>query len=141
MSDTLPIHDPLVGDTPPIHDPLVGDTPPLHEPPVHDALTLREAQRRVDAWISRHRAGYWPPLANLARLIEETGELARLLNHRAGHKPKKPDEPEQDLGLELADILYTVICLANSHDIDLEDAFVRTLRKVETRDADRYPRR
>ncbi len=104
-------------------------------------LTLREAQRRVDAWISQHQAGYWPPLANLARLIEESGELARLLNHLEGHKPKKAGEPEQDLGLELADIVFTVICLANSYQIDLDDAFRRVLRKIETRDAQRYPRK
>lgn len=104
-------------------------------------LTLREAQRRVDAWISQYQAGYWPPLANLARLVEETGELARLLNHLAGHKPKKADEAEQELGLELADIIYTVICLANSLDVDLDDAFKRVLHKVETRDARRYPRK
>ncbi len=104
-------------------------------------LTLREAQRRVDAWISQHQAGYWPPLANLARLIEESGELARLLNHLEGHKPKKAAEPEQDLGLELADIVFTVICLANSYQIDLDDAFRRVLRKIETRDAQRYPRK
>lgn len=104
-----------------------------------DDLTLRAAQQRVDEWISRYRAGYWPPLANLARLVEETGELARLLNHREGHKPKKSGEPEQDLGLELADILYTVICLANSLDVDLQDAFERVMHKVETRDANRYP--
>lgn len=104
-------------------------------------LTFREAQRRVDGWISQHQAGYWPPLANLARLIEETGELARLLNHLEGHKPKKPGEAEQDLGLELADIIYTVICLANTHHIDLQDAFERVLHKVETRDAGRYPRK
>ncbi|HZS89185.1 MAG TPA: nucleotide pyrophosphohydrolase [Chloroflexota bacterium] len=104
-------------------------------------LTLREAQRRVDAWISQHQAGYWPPLANLARLIEESGELARLLNHLEGRKPKKAGEPEQDLGLELADIVFTVICLANSYQIDLDDAFRRVLRKIETRDAQRYPRK
>lgn len=106
-----------------------------------DSLTLREAQRRVDAWISRYQAGYWPPLANLARLIEETGELARLLNHLEGHKPKKASEDPQELGMELADIIYTVICLANSQGIDLDDAFRRVLHKVETRDADRYPRK
>lgn len=105
-----------------------------------EELTLRETQRRVDGWIARYKAGYWPPLANLARLVEETGELARLLNHRAGHKPKKAGEEEQDLALELGDILYTVICLANSHDVDLDDAFRRVMRKVETRDADRYER-
>jgi NTP pyrophosphatase (non-canonical NTP hydrolase) len=104
-------------------------------------LTLREAQRLVDAWISQYQAGYWPPLANLARLIEECGELARVLNHLEGHKLKKPGEPEQDLGLELADIVFTVICLANSYQINLDDAFRRVMLKIETRDAQRYPRK
>ncbi len=110
-------------------------------PSADGALTLREAQQRVDDWIARYKAGYWPPLANLARLIEETGELARLLNHEAGYKPKKADEAEQDIALELADILYTVICIANARGIDLTEAFERVMRKVETRDRDRYERR
>ncbi|MDQ2831394.1 MAG: nucleotide pyrophosphohydrolase [Chloroflexota bacterium] len=106
-----------------------------------EPLTFREAQERVDRWIGQYKAGYWPPLANLARLIEETGELARLLNHLEGHKPKKTGEADQDLGLELADIIYTVICIANSKGIDLEDAFNGVMRKVETRDRDRYERK
>lgn len=104
-------------------------------------LTLRAAQRRADAWIAQYRAGYWPPLVNLARLIEETGELARLLTHEAGFKPKKPDEDEQELAMELGDLLYTVIVLANSQGVDLQDAFERVMRKVETRDRDRYERK
>ena len=106
-----------------------------------EPLTFRAAQERVDRWIGQYKAGYWPPLANLARLIEETGELARLLNHLEGHKPKKPSEADQDLGLELADIIYTVICIANSQGIDLEDAFNGVMCKVETRDRDRYERK
>lgn len=101
-------------------------------------LTLREAQEAVDRWISRFDEGYWPPLANLARLTEEVGELARELNHRYGSKPKKVDEPEGDLALELADILFVIITLANEQGIDLEDAFDRVLRKYESRDADRW---
>ena len=104
-------------------------------------LTIRAAQEWVDSWIAQYKAGYWPPLANLARLSEETGELARLLNHVEGYKPKKPGEAEQDLGLELADIIYTVICIANSQGVDLEDAFRRVMHKVETRDRDRYERK
>src|SRR5690554_3286622 len=70
------------------------------------SVEISEAQARVDAWISRFEEGYWPPLTNLARLIEEVGELAREMNHRFGHKTKKPDEADQDLALELADILF-----------------------------------
>ncbi len=66
-------------------------------------LTLAAAQAAVDAWIGQFRDGYWPPLANLARLVEEVGALARELNHRYGPKTKKPEEPSQDLALELAD--------------------------------------
>jgi len=101
-------------------------------------MHIADAQKAVDAWISRFPAGYWPPLSNLARLVEEVGELARELNHRYGHKPKKDGEPEQDLALELADILFVVIALANEQRIDLDDAFRRVLLKYETRDATRW---
>jgi NTP pyrophosphatase (non-canonical NTP hydrolase) len=101
-------------------------------------MELREAQRRIDAWISRFEEGYWPPLANLARLVEEVGELARELNHRYGSKPKKPDEPEQDLALEMADVLFVLLVLANEQGIDLDQALERTLEKYRIRDSDRW---
>lgn len=104
-------------------------------------LTLREAQERVDAWISQFEEGYWPPLSNLARLIEEVGELAREMNHRFGHKPKKPDEPEQDLAMELADILFVLLVIANEQQIDLDDALRRVLEKYRLRDSDRWTRK
>ena len=101
-------------------------------------LTVAEAQVRVDAWISRFEEGYWPPLTNLARLIEEVGELAREMNHRFGHKTKRSDEPEQDLAIELADILFVLIVIANEQGIDLGDALERVLEKYRTRDSDRW---
>ena len=101
-------------------------------------MTLEEAQARVDAWISRFEEGYWPPLTNLARLIEEVGELAREMNHRFGHKTKKPDEPEQDLALELADVLFVLLVIANEQGIRMSDALERVLAKYETRDAGRW---
>jgi NTP pyrophosphatase (non-canonical NTP hydrolase) len=104
-------------------------------------MDLRDAQGRVDAWISQFEEGYWPPLSNLARLTEEVGELARLMNHRFGHKPKKPDEPEQELALELADVLFVLLVIANEQGIDLEEALERTLEKYRTRDADRWTRK
>jgi NTP pyrophosphatase (non-canonical NTP hydrolase) len=103
-------------------------------------LTIAGAQQAVDAWIGQFREGYWPPLANLARLVEEVGELARDLNHRYGHKPRRPDEPEQELALEIADVLFVLIALANEQGIDLEDAFRRTLDKYERRDSGRWAR-
>jgi NTP pyrophosphatase (non-canonical NTP hydrolase) len=104
-------------------------------------MALRDAQARVDAWISQFEAGYFEPLTNLARLTEEVGELARELNHRYGQKTKKPDEPAGDLPLELADIVFVLICLANREGIDLDDAFDRMMQKVEHRDRDRWTRR
>jgi NTP pyrophosphatase (non-canonical NTP hydrolase) len=104
------------------------------------AMTLVEAQEAVDAWISRFEEGYWPPLANLARLVEEVGELAREVNHRYGSKPKRPDEGDADLALELGDVLFVLIALANEQGIDLQDAFQRVLAKYRVRDADRWKR-
>ena len=76
-------------------------------------MSLAEAQRRVDAWISQYEEGYFHPLTNIARLTEEVGELAREINHRFGQKTKKQDEPEGDLAMEMADILFVLICMAN----------------------------
>ncbi len=105
-------------------------------------MELSEAQARVDAWISRFEEGYWSPLANLARLIEEVGELARIVNHRFGPKTKKPEEVDQDLGEELADILFVLLVIANERRIDLGAALESVLEKYRTRDADRWaPRR
>jgi|SRR5690606_5358867 len=104
-------------------------------------VRLRDAQKMVDEWIGQFEEGYWPPLANLARLAEEVGELARELNDQYGPKTKKPGEPAGDIGLELADCLFVLITLANSLGIDLEDAFARTMAKYRQRDADRWTRR
>ena len=101
-------------------------------------LTLREAQARVDGWISQFEVGYWPPLTNLARLIEEVGELAREMNHRFGHKTKRADEPDQDLAIELADVLFVLLVIANEQGIELDDALGRVLEKYRLRDSDRW---
>jgi NTP pyrophosphatase (non-canonical NTP hydrolase) len=104
-------------------------------------MPFRDAQIRVDAWISRFEEGYFDPLTNLARLAEEVGELAREVNHRFGRKTKKPDEPEGDIGMEMADILFVLICMANREGIDLDQAFARMMAKVETRDENRWTRK
>lgn len=104
-------------------------------------MPFRDAQARVDAWISRFEEGYFDPLTNLARLAEEVGELAREVNHRFGRKTKKPDEPEGDMGMEMADILFVLICMANREGIDLDEAFARMMAKVETRDENRWTRK
>jgi NTP pyrophosphatase (non-canonical NTP hydrolase) len=104
-------------------------------------VTLSEYQRRVDAWISQFEEGYFHPLTNLARLTEEVGELAREVNHRFGQKTKKKSEAEGDLAMEMADILFVIICMANREGIDLDDAFNRMMDKVEGRDKDRWTRK
>jgi NTP pyrophosphatase (non-canonical NTP hydrolase) len=101
-------------------------------------MSLTEAQRRVDAWISGFEEGYFHPLTNLARLTEEVGELAREINHRFGQKTKKQEEPEGDVAMEMADILFVLICMANRDGIDLQAAFDRMMEKVETRDRSRW---
>jgi NTP pyrophosphatase (non-canonical NTP hydrolase) len=101
-------------------------------------MDLREAQQQVDQYISQFREGYFPPLVNLARLTEEVGELAREINHSFGPKTKKPDEPEGDIALELADILFVLIVLSNQLGIDLQTALETTLAKYRTRDAERW---
>jgi NTP pyrophosphatase (non-canonical NTP hydrolase) len=106
-----------------------------HEP------TLADLQQRVHEWISQFEEGYWPPLSMLARLTEEVGELAREVNHLYGHKPKKAEEPAGDIALEVADIIFVLVCLCNSLEIDLGDAFERVMHKYDARDARRWTRR
>jgi len=104
-------------------------------------MSLADAQRRVDAWVGQFEEGYFHPLTNVARLAEEVGELAREVNHRFGQMTKKPDEPEGDLAMEMADILFVLICMANREGIDLQAAFDRMMAKVETRDKERWTRK
>ncbi|HET7601276.1 MAG TPA: nucleotide pyrophosphohydrolase [Gemmatimonadales bacterium] len=104
-------------------------------------MSLTDAQARVAAWISQFEEGYFHPLTNMARLTEEVGELAREVNHRFGEKTKKKNEPEGDLGMEMADIIFVLICMANREGIDLQEAFDRMMEKVERRDAARWTRK
>ncbi|HEY3364759.1 MAG TPA: nucleotide pyrophosphohydrolase [Symbiobacteriaceae bacterium] len=101
-------------------------------------MKLKEMQAEVDRWLKPF--GYWHPLANLARLTEEVGELAREVNHRWGPKTKKPTEETGDLALEMGDILFVVAAMANQMNIDLEEAFRRVIAKYEQRDANRWQR-
>ena len=104
-------------------------------------MDIREAQAKVDEWISQFEEGYWPPMNNLARLMEEVGELARELNHLYGSKPKRPDEPEQELAMELADVLFVLLVIANEQKIDLDSALERVLEKYRARDSHRWARK
>ena len=102
--------------------------------------TMNQLQKEVDQYISQFKEGYFSPLAMVARLSEELGELAREVNHYHGEKPKKSTEEESTIEEELGDLLFVVICLANSLDISLEDAHNRVMHKFNTRDKDRWTR-
>ena len=102
---------------------------------------MKDYQKRVDDWISQYKLGYFKPLEILARLTEEVGELAREINHRYGPKKKKSTEKENDLGDEIADVIYTLVCLANSLNIDLDKYLNRVLKKYSTRDKDRWEKK
>ena len=101
-------------------------------------MTFGELQKRVDDWIPQYEAGYWPPLANLGRLIEEVGELSREINHHYGPKKKKDEEGAGSIAEELGDIIFTVTTIANSLQIDLDQVVEQNLRKVVSRDSDRW---
>ena len=102
---------------------------------------MKSYQKRVDEWVSQFKIGYWEPLEILARLTEETGEVARELNHRYGPKKKKSTEDLADLEEEVADILFTLACLANSLDLDLDRGFDRVMDKCYGRDKNRFEKK
>ncbi|RAP76362.1 nucleotide pyrophosphohydrolase [Paenibacillus montanisoli] len=103
--------------------------------------SMADIQREVDAYISQFKEGYFSPLSMLARMTEEIGELAREVNHHFGEKPKKKDEADNSIEMELGDILFIVVCFANSLGIDLAEAHDRVMHKFNTRDADRWTRK
>ncbi|MHA6533329.1 nucleotide pyrophosphohydrolase [Paenibacillus sp. BAC0078] len=100
--------------------------------------SLADLQHEVDAYISQFKEGYFSPLSMLARMSEEVGELAREVNHQFGEKPKKADEEDNSIELELGDILFITICFANSLGIDLTEAHNKVMHKFNTRDAGRW---
>ncbi len=102
---------------------------------------LTDAQKTVDDLVKDFEPPYWPPLSQFARLSEEVGEVARLLNHMYGLKPKKREEAEQQLGEELADVIFTVLCLANSHGINLDVELEKAFDKLRIRDKDRFEKK
>lgn len=105
-----------------------------------DNKTIQEIQTEVDTYISQFKEGYFSPLALLARLTEELGELAREVNHYYGEKPKKTSEVEKTIEEELGDLFFVVVCFANSLHIDLEKAHTIVMNKFATRDKDRWTR-
>ena len=104
------------------------------------SMTFEQVSERVDRYISQFREGYFPPLLMLARLTEEVGEVARVIAHQNGKTPKLGEEMG-DLELELADLLFVMVCMANERGVNLERGFERMMHKVETRDKDRWTRK
>ncbi len=104
-------------------------------------MSLTKYQKNVDNWISQYKIGYFMPLEIIVRLTEEVGELAREINHRYGPKKKKSTEKENEIGDEIADIMFTLICLANSLNINLDKSFEKMMKKLNTRDKKRFERK
>ena len=101
-------------------------------------MDISEAQKLVDQWIKTVGVRYFDELTNMAILTEEVGEVARIISRKYGEQSFKNSEQDKDLGEELADVLWVVICLANQTGVDLTDAFKKNLEKKSTRDKDRH---
>lgn len=101
-------------------------------------MEMKDMQAQTDKWIKENTPGYWPPLSMLARLTEEVGETARIMNHVYGEKKKKPDEVHDSLEGEFGDLLFTIICMANALGMDLDSAYKKTMEKCEKRDKNRF---
>lgn len=101
---------------------------------------MNDMQKRVDQYIRQFKSGYFSPLGQLARLSEEVGELAREVNHRYGEKQKKASEEEKKVEEEIGDVLFVLISLANSLDIDLSESFDLVMDKFHDRDQFRFER-
>lgn len=101
---------------------------------------MKEMQQEVDDYISQFKVGYFSPLGQMARLSEEVGELAREINHYHGEKQKKETEDTKSLEEEMGDVLFVIISMANSLDIDLSEAFDQVMTKFNDRDRNRFER-
>ena len=96
-------------------------------------MTLQEAQKKVDEWINKYGVRYYNELTNMAILTEEVGEVARIISRKYGEQSYKKSDEEVDLGDELADVLFVVLCLANQTGIDLESALKKPRKKNKPR--------
>jgi NTP pyrophosphatase (non-canonical NTP hydrolase) len=117
--------------------PDASDIPAANAAPL-TPLTLKEAQSKVDAWIKTIGVRYFSELTNTAILMEEVGEVARIMARTYGDQSFKKADLAKDLGDEMADVLFVLICLANQTGIDLTEALEKNLQKKTVRDADRH---
>jgi NTP pyrophosphatase (non-canonical NTP hydrolase) len=105
---------------------------------MNDEISLKEAQEKVDQWIKTTGVRYFNELTNMAMLTEEVGEVARIIARRYGEQSEKESDKSKDLGDEMADVLFVLICLANQTGVDLTKALEKNLEKKTNRDADRH---
>ena len=103
-----------------------------------EKVNIENAQKAVDEWIKNHGVRYFNELTNMAQLTEEVGEVARIIARRYGEQSEKESDKTKDLGEELADVVFVVLCLANQTGIDLQEAFDRKLDLKTKRDHNRH---
>ena len=101
-------------------------------------MTLDEAQAQIDHWIKTVGVRYFSELTNMAMLTEEVGEVARIIARRYGEQSEKESDKQKDLGDEMADVLFVLICLANQTGVNLTEALNKNLEKKSIRDAERH---
>ena len=101
-------------------------------------MDIKNGQKIVDEWIKEHGVRYFNELTNMAQLTEEVGEVARIISRRYGEQSEKESDKNKDLGEELADVLFVLLCLANQTGTDLQEAFDRRMEKKAKRDHDRH---
>jgi len=101
-------------------------------------MDLKNAQLEVDHWIKSHGVRYFNELTNMAQLTEEVGEVARIIARRYGEQSEKESDKDKDLGEELADVVFVVLCLANQTGVDLQAAFDKKMEVKTKRDHDRH---
>ncbi|HQQ13165.1 MAG TPA: nucleotide pyrophosphohydrolase [Bacteroidales bacterium] len=101
-------------------------------------MTLSDAQKEVDSWIEKVGVRYFSELTNTALLMEEVGELARIMARKYGDQSAKPTDNQSNMADEMADVLFVLICLANQTGVDLTQAFEQNLQKKYIRDAERH---
>jgi NTP pyrophosphatase (non-canonical NTP hydrolase) len=105
---------------------------------MNSAITIEEAQGKVDQWIKKYGVRYFNELTNMALLTEEVGEVARVMARLYGEQSSKQNDLKSELHDELADVLFVLICIANQTGINLTDAFQKNLEKKTHRDSERY---
>jgi NTP pyrophosphatase (non-canonical NTP hydrolase) len=101
-------------------------------------MTLNEVQLQVDEWIKTYGVRYFSELTNMVCLTEEVGELAKIIARKYGDQSFKKDENDIELGDEMADVLWVLVCLANQTGVDLEKAFLKNIEKKTNRDSIRH---